>query len=151
MTWHLTEIERTRSLRRLARAAAACGTQILEYRSISGASEFYAADCNDAALHRVTLFSCDCPRFIRDQLCPHYAALLSSIGELPSTGTSEDFDLPGVDLISAATDEVEHRLRTARSTADFKNLQATQARLSELLNGLDELEEARRFRLMMAE
>jgi|SRR4051794_26514837 len=151
MASQLAEIERAHSLRRLARAASAGGIQILEYRAISGASEFYATDGEDVFLHRVTALSCDCRRFMTEQLCPHHAALLSFIGELPVEGLNDHGEPTGVDLLTAATREVEHRFRSARSTADFKNLQAAQARLRELLNGVDELEEIRRFRLMTSE
>jgi hypothetical protein len=80
MVEKLTET-RDEAIHRLAAEAKNKGVQIFLYPRTG---EYYATSTSSPdELHRVTLMSCDCPGFLRHQLCTHHAALLAELDELP--------------------------------------------------------------------
>lgn len=136
---------RDEAIVRLAETARRRGIRILYHRDLRGVETFYATSWSQTGrLYRVTLLSCDCDGFIQHQRCTHHSAFLAEIGELPEP------EPPAVDLVAAAQAEVNRRLSTAKSLADFRNLQAARATLAELTAGVDPAVDAQRFAAMMA-
>lgn len=67
------------AIQRLAVKAEEAGVEVRHY-----GNEWYATSQSDPhALHRVTLYSCDCRGFQHWQRCKHLARLLDVTGNLP--------------------------------------------------------------------
>lgn len=76
---------RDAAIHRLAKQARDKGVQIMTY---DPTREYFATSVSQpGTLHRVTVLSCDCVGFFRNQRCTHHAALLDHIGELPELPT----------------------------------------------------------------
>src|SRR4051812_26176642 len=72
---------RDQAIHRLAAVAQERGIRVYVYPATG---EHYATSASTPGLlHRVTLVSCDCPGFVRNQRCTHHSALLAEIGQLP--------------------------------------------------------------------
>jgi len=72
---------RDQAIRRLAAVAEERGIRVYVYPQTG---EHYATSASTPGLlHRVTLWSCDCPGFCRHGRCSHHSALLAELDELP--------------------------------------------------------------------
>jgi len=74
---------RAQALHRLASEARKRGIAIHVYDLGVSPEYFATSQSRPGTLHRVTLLSCDCAGFMRNQRCTHHARLLDEVGELP--------------------------------------------------------------------
>jgi len=69
------------ALHRLARQAKAQRVKIIV--NVETNAHFAASVSRPGTLHKVTLYSCDCPGFLKHARCMHYAAVLEMYHSLP--------------------------------------------------------------------